>query len=125
MKAQKVVSVEIFEGEDGNTVIAVVFGVLGRKTEPRTSAWGAETWTRSVFTETNRVEMGWNEGYALRHFRNWTVPAPVVHPAETVAQAVEAAMMAAAGWDDQEDAHTPFPRQFGGSRQRGRLAAAA
>lgn len=125
MKAKKVVRVEIFEGEDGNTVVAVVFGVLGQKTIPAWSACGAGVWTREVFTETNRVEMGWIEGYTLRHFRGWTVPAPVVHQTETVVQAVEAAMMASAGWDDQEDASTPFPRQFGGSRQRGRLAAAA
>lgn len=126
MKAQKVVKIEIFQAECGNTVVAVVFGIEGGKAACVGGALGYPySDTRRMFTETNRVEMGWHEGYALRHFNGWSVPAPTVHPAETVVDAVEAAMMAAAGWDQQEEDRTPIPRMAGGVRSRGRLALAA
>jgi hypothetical protein len=120
MKAQKVVRVEVFEAAcDGEgcecgglgcmgTVVAAVFGVEGQ---------GADGRRYGRFTEMHRVNMTWSEGYALRHFNGWTVDAPTIHPAETVAQAVEAACMAAAGWDAQEDERRPHPRQFGGSHR--------
>lgn len=116
MKAQQVVRVDVVSDDDGNTVVACVFGVEGQ---------GADGRRYGRFTETHRVELSWREGYALRHFSGWVVDAPVIHQAETVVQAVEAACMAAAGWDDQEDERCPHPRQFGGSRTRGRLALAA
>lgn len=126
MKAQKVVRVEINTAECGNTVVGVIFGVRGRTMEFGSNAGGG-VYMRSVwkFTETNRVELGRYEGYGLRHFDGWEVPAPLVHPAETVAQAVEAACMAAAGWDAQEDERLPSQCHFGGRRNRGRLTRAA
>ena len=88
------------------TVVACVFGIEGQ---------GADGRRYGRFTETHRVAMTWSEGYALRHFNGWTVDAPVIHPTETVAQAVEAACMADAGWDAQEEARLP---NFHGSASR-------
>lgn len=126
MKSKKVVRIEINTAECGNTVVEVIFGVRGRTMEFGSNAGGG-VYMRSVwkFTETNRVELGWYEGYGLRHFDGWEVTAPLVHPAETVAQAVEAACMEVAGWDAQEDECCPSPRHFGGSRTRGRFTQAA
>lgn len=77
MKSKKVVRIEINTAECGNTVVEVIFGVRGRTMEFGSNAGGG-VYMRSVwkFTETNRIILGWHEGYNFRHFDNWEIPVP-------------------------------------------------
>lgn len=124
MKAKKVVRVEVFQAECGNTVVAIVFGIKGGRTEYGSNA-GSGVYQRKVrlFTETNRIELGWYEGYGLRHFDGVEAPAPAIHPSETILMAVEAAMREVCGWDEQEVIHNPS--HIGGRRNRTNYANAA
>lgn len=100
MKIQKVVKIEIATADCGNTEVSIIFGLEGAVTS---DGYGY-SWPRRVFTETNRISLSFQEGYDLRHFDGWFVPAPRLHPTDDLVKVIEAACCEAAGWDIQEQA---------------------
>lgn len=93
MKISKVVRVEVTTAPCGNTEINLVFGVLGVLGVLGTR----QNPFVHLFTETNRISLGWYEGYDFRFYDGWEIPAPTVHPTETPTTAVLAALEASIG----------------------------
>ena len=116
MKIQKVVKIEIRQADCGNTEVNIIFGLEGAIT----SYFYGGPHPHRLFTETNRISLGWHEGYALRHFDGWFVPAPRLHPTDDLIQVVTEACCEAAGWDLQEQALPGYvPAQGSFQSQRG------
>lgn len=102
MKIQKVVKIEVTSDSQGDTEVNIIFGLKGTRQNP----WVHPAHPQPIprFTETNRISLGWHEGYDLRHFDGWELPAPRLHPTDDLIKVVTEACRHVAGWDTQEQA---------------------
>lgn len=100
MKIQKVVRIEVTTADCGNTEVNIIFGLEGAITS---YFYVGCVVAHRLFTETNRISLSFREGYDLRHFDGWTVPAPRLHPTDDILKVVTEACYKTAGWASEDD----------------------